>query len=268
MAFFHDVTYPGTTLGGTDAPESTEFFYIYPTDAVELVKKFEHRKSYAAQYSAMNSISNHMVLAAANRLRQRDEELKYKLHDSITKTRIFLNPLLPEKFEWFSNLFKVRLAEGASRFKYPDVNDKMHDEVARPEASWHRMLISQPPLGALTAEPRVETPRYHFNDIGAGKIGESIRLGALRHAFGQRRSDTVHPKGWAHCEVWSTGADLTKIGKGTAEECRRAEAETARQAEVLRRLNVPRKMGEKSLKVDIVKPMYENGLGSTYSVTL
>ena len=180
---------------------AADFFYLCTPKKVELVEKlaasqidypFSRPLEYR-EWSAKHNI----------------EHLRAGLHAAIvTKTRVFLNPMLVE-FKWFrafvrgnTNLlpFKIKRAPGSSARR------KAQAPADRAEASWRRMLISQPPLARLH-DPF--TYRYWEGKVAAPIAAPELEQ-VLRYMVWQNLWVTENTQ----FEFWTNASDLAQIGVG------------------------------------------------------
>lgn len=76
--------------------------------------------------------------------------------ESAKEIQVFLNPLLISRFEWYRTFFLTDSSFRPSCFYKLDLEDNtdLKRPAQRPEASWRRMLATQPPLGFVDSTHR------------------------------------------------------------------------------------------------------------------
>ena len=186
-----------------------DFFYLCPLDAVDLVQEFEKRRkttffildSAHADLSRSSSLDNYKRMAQLNK----------HLRSKITKTRIFVNPLLLTQFRRFHDSFVL----GHTHPEFLSYSLDFPECVLRPEASWRRMLVTQPPLGLVPIDTAQQLRREKLH---GGRVGQPVYAERLLSVLDLWVERPVVVEGREEFEKWRSGADLAKIGRGSRSE--------------------------------------------------
>lgn len=203
VAFWH--AYHGKGMEQCNI-ESKDFYYRVPTDATHFVRDFE--ECVEEQYKAWPRLSQSRIDVI--------ERLMEQIREKMVKTRVFLNPLLVAKSKWFDSVFRGRYARyGAMTQGFDDTQVKDDEALLvayeRPEASWRQMLITQPPLGSVSAWVDEDTkyPSHDaWNRFAVEDAGKPVKMEALRTAMVGHH---LVINGTNYFEVWENGETLWDI---------------------------------------------------------
>ena len=102
--------------------------------------------------------------------------------------RIVINPLLVRKFDWFREFFCYDVQTPAYfPVLDPRTNSELIASAARPDASWRRMFITQPPLANLTtiAPCGYYRDREPCNMLRNHPTGEAITMERFREGLSE-----------------------------------------------------------------------------------
>ncbi|KAK5124492.1 hypothetical protein LTR85_001709 [Meristemomyces frigidus] len=135
---------------------------------------------------------------------------------------VFINPLLLSKFKWFREFFwEVDQAPGCF-YELDLCNDTdLKASAQRPDASWRRMLITQPSLGFIDCTiPGYDAKRQREVDrvITPRSSGALFTMEELRVALAAWERRPLIFKGGDHLQAWTNGLDLGMIGRTEATE--------------------------------------------------
>lgn len=148
VAFFNTCTVYSETGMPVKSPNSLgtgDFFYRVPSNGTSL--ELVERQHEVRMLLARPCSSERRLRSAKENEAHRDD-----LRAIATRTPVLLNRLLLSHFYWFHDLFHgTHRAPG--RFYKLDLegNADLKPSARRPEASWRRMLISQPSLVVISA---------------------------------------------------------------------------------------------------------------------
>lgn len=209
VAYFHQ----SFAFGKVPIPHplsAGNFFYVVPSHdtAFKVVKGFELGRRKAAP-----PLSN-------SRSDAQTKQWRDKLRRIATRTPVFLNPLLTSKIKWFRELFSD--TRQVPRFCRIDLekNTDLHVSARRPEASWRRMLITQPPLATLSAYlDGKSTGKFWsgwsaWNLLGPKHVTQSINMDLLRSQMARSSEYKMRVYGADKFEAWQDGTYLVKIETG------------------------------------------------------
>ncbi|KAK3684611.1 hypothetical protein LTR37_020111 [Vermiconidia calcicola] len=206
VAFHHTQNRISWWWKNVDELQSADFFYLCKAADVDTAVAFERTRRYASSFPSVHALSTADKMAATvKRRHERLQQLERDIDRNTTKTRVFLNPLLLATFDWVGDFFNSKPIQLPFERRH------------RPEASWRRMLVTQPPLGAVQGKVRGDD---RWNCFGYAHIGTAVTMGALestvRNVSFKYRADTsgLEIEGLDNFEIWEDVTDLAKIGVG------------------------------------------------------
>ena len=149
-----------------------------PNDVI-LVRGLERSRVYASRYESESTATEGPLGAACARRNEQMQQLMANLRKAITKTRVFLNPLLCEKSHHVQDRFDPTFEPRHISYKFHSIGYGKHTDH-HAEASWQRMLISQPPLGMVQA---IVNGVGTWNSAGNASPGQPITMPLLIEAL-------------------------------------------------------------------------------------
>ena len=141
-----------------------------------------------------------------------------RLRDHLTRTPVFLNRLLLKSFPSFRKLFDSFDIGVTEVFQEDVFADASHKRAGRrPEASWRRMLLTQPPLHVVPAYELTFKPSgdiislHHSNVLRTGWLGQHTTMEILQSQLSDFLGRGLRVKGKEAFESWHIGHDLRAI---------------------------------------------------------
>ena len=211
-AFSHSQKWFKPRITKYEEIEADDYFYLCSNELVEAVQMFERSRPNRFHYQSPPP--NAKDAAAIASTKGEWEQLQRNIRNGTTKTAVFLNPLLLDNFVWFRQLFltKDRNLEGPAIMARFDHQHYPLPCGGRQNASWRRMLISQPPLAMLDID-RAHSD-YTWNNIGYKQVGTPLTTEALWELLRKSDIQSLRVEGMRGFDMWQDGTDLRKIGKG------------------------------------------------------
>lgn len=150
-----------------------------------------------------------------------DVVVKSAMTVGLRRTKVFINPLLLSKFAWFREFF-WDVNEAPGRFYELNLSDNsdLKRSAQRPDASWRRMLITQPPLGFIDCRWSGNEEMADAARASLVKMGHVIRppgrrvpltMEGLRVALAPWAYRPLDVRGVGHWKLWTNGSDLKAI---------------------------------------------------------
>lgn len=193
------------------------FFYLCPPDNDHLAAVGRYEKS-RNQRSGKAFSSDSALISSVAQMKQDREALR----SVVSRTPVFLNPLLLAKFPWchyFFNNYVDDKYQTSVIYKDRKVL-RLSRSAKRPEASWRRMLITQPPRAALTA--KIRQTAICWNWMGKNDLSRPLRMEKFRACLAHPEDANLWLIEFYQAEafkVWQSGGDLARIKMGkTIEE--------------------------------------------------